>query len=184
MKISAERMFSAPLNMMNSVNHLRLDSSVTVLCLALLPLYCLCGNCSGKPPYSHALYPAVLVPVVCAPTAKLPLFLAVQQVVAQIPWGHQVRLLDQVKDPGERDWYVRATIQHGWSRDVLVHQIATGLRRRSGKAVTNFETTLPPLQSDLAQQITKDPYTFEAFEGATPAQHALHGNYSLSICRV
>jgi predicted nuclease of restriction endonuclease-like (RecB) superfamily len=85
----------------------------------------------------------------------------VQQVVAQIPWDRQVRLLYQVKDSGERDWYVRATIQHRWSRDVLVHQIATGLRRRSGKAVTNFETTLPPFQSDLAQQITKDPYTFD-----------------------
>jgi predicted nuclease of restriction endonuclease-like (RecB) superfamily len=94
----------------------------------------------------------------------------VQQVVAQIPWGHQVRLLEQVKDPGERDWYVRATIQHGWSRDVLVHQIATGLCRRSGKAVTNFETTLPPLQSDLAQQITKDPYTFDFLSLGEEAQ--------------
>jgi predicted nuclease of restriction endonuclease-like (RecB) superfamily len=94
----------------------------------------------------------------------------VQQVVAQIPWGHQVRLLEQVKDPGERDWYVRATIQHGWSRDALVHQIATGLCRRSGKAVTNFETTLPPLQSDLAQQITKDPYTFDFLSLGEEAQ--------------
>ena len=82
----------------------------------------------------------------------------VQQLVAQIPWGHNVRILDYVKDPIEREWYVRATVQHGWSRDVLVHQIESGLFRRQGKAVTNFEQALPLPQSDLAQQITKDPY--------------------------
>ena len=85
----------------------------------------------------------------------------VQQLVAQIPWGHNVRILDYVKDPIEREWYVRATVQHGWSRDVLVHQIESGLFRRQGKAVTNFKTTLPPAQSDLAQGITKDPYLFD-----------------------
>jgi predicted nuclease of restriction endonuclease-like (RecB) superfamily len=47
----------------------------------------------------------------------------VQQLVAQIPWGHNVRILDYVKDPSEREWYVRATVQNGWSRDILVHQI-------------------------------------------------------------
>ena len=85
----------------------------------------------------------------------------VQQLVAQIPWGHNVRILDYLKDPVERDWYVRATVQHGWSRDVLVHQIESGLFRRQGKAVTNFEQALPLPQSDLAQQITKDPYNFD-----------------------
>jgi predicted nuclease of restriction endonuclease-like (RecB) superfamily len=85
----------------------------------------------------------------------------VQQLVAQIPWGHNVRILDHVKDAAEREWYIRAAIEHGWSRDVLVHQIETQLRKRSGAAVTNFERTLPPPQSDLAQQITKDPYTFD-----------------------
>jgi len=54
-----------------------------------------------------------------------------------------------------------ATVQHGWSRDVLVHQIESGLFRRQGKAVTNFEQALPLPQSDLAQQITKDPYNFD-----------------------
>jgi predicted nuclease of restriction endonuclease-like (RecB) superfamily len=85
----------------------------------------------------------------------------VQQAVAQIPWGHNVRILDHVKDPRNREWYVRATLQHSWSRDVLVHQIESGLHKRAGVAVTNFERTLPPPQSDLAQQITKDPYTFD-----------------------
>ncbi len=85
----------------------------------------------------------------------------VQQLVAQIPWGHNVRILDHFKDPSEREWYARAVLQHGWSRDVLLHQIESGLHRRVGGAITNFERTLPAPQSDLAQQITKDPYTFD-----------------------
>ncbi len=85
----------------------------------------------------------------------------VQQVVGQIPWGHNVRLLDLVKDKEERLWYVQQTMQNGWSRNVLIMQIETGLYRRQGKAITNFDRTLPPPQSDLAQQITKDPYQFD-----------------------
>jgi predicted nuclease of restriction endonuclease-like (RecB) superfamily len=85
----------------------------------------------------------------------------VQQVVAQIPWGHNVRVLDYVKDASERDWYVRATIENGWSRNVLVHQIESGLYHRQGKAATNFTRTLPSPQSELAQQVVKDPYNFE-----------------------
>jgi len=84
-----------------------------------------------------------------------------QQAVAKIPWGHNVRILDRVKDPVEREWYIRATMEFGWSRDVLVHQIESGLFYRQGKALTNFSRTLPALQSDLAQQVLKDPYTFD-----------------------
>jgi predicted nuclease of restriction endonuclease-like (RecB) superfamily len=61
----------------------------------------------------------------------------------------------------EREWYARSTLLHGWSRNVLVHQIESALHRRQGKAITNFHQTLPPLQSDLAQQIIKDPYNFD-----------------------
>ena len=85
----------------------------------------------------------------------------VQQAAAQVPWFHNCVLLDKVKDPSEREWYLRATIQHGWSRNVLVHQIESGLYRRQGRAQTNFDRTLPAPQSDLAQQITKDPYNFD-----------------------
>jgi predicted nuclease of restriction endonuclease-like (RecB) superfamily len=85
----------------------------------------------------------------------------VQQVVGQIPWGHNLRILDLLKDPDDREWYARAALQHGWSRNVLVHQIETGLRHREGKAQSNFTQTLPPGQSDLAQQVLKDPYNFE-----------------------
>jgi predicted nuclease of restriction endonuclease-like (RecB) superfamily len=85
----------------------------------------------------------------------------VQQVVAQIPWGHNVVLLDRLKTPEERLWYARQTTQYGWSRSVLAIQIETRLHSRQGKALTNFERTLPPPHSDLAREITKDPYNFE-----------------------
>jgi predicted nuclease of restriction endonuclease-like (RecB) superfamily len=85
----------------------------------------------------------------------------VQQLAGQIPWFHHCVLLDKVKDPTEREWYIRQTFENGWSRNVLVHQIQTGLFERQGKAVTNFTLTLPPPQSDLAQQLLKDPYNFD-----------------------
>ncbi|MGA8593513.1 MAG: PDDEXK nuclease domain-containing protein [Bryobacteraceae bacterium] len=66
-----------------------------------------------------------------------------------------------VKDTCAREWYVRATFEHGWSRDVLVHQLESGAHKRVGAAITNFARTLPAAESDLAQQITKDPYTFD-----------------------
>jgi predicted nuclease of restriction endonuclease-like (RecB) superfamily len=85
----------------------------------------------------------------------------VQQVAAQLPWFHNCVLLDKVAAPDERIWYARAAIHHGWSRAVLVHQIESNLRRRQGKAITNFDRALPPPQSDLAQEVTKDPYNFD-----------------------
>ena len=85
----------------------------------------------------------------------------VQQVVAQIPWGHNVRILDAVSEEAEREWYIRRTVEHGWSRSVLVHQIESGLYHRQGKALSNFERTLPVPQSELAGQLLKDPYTFD-----------------------
>ena len=85
----------------------------------------------------------------------------VQQVVGQIPWGHNVRILDGTSAADERLWYVQQTIQHGWSRNVLVHQIESSLYARQGQAQTNFDRTLPPPQSDLAQQLLKDPYNFD-----------------------
>lgn len=85
----------------------------------------------------------------------------VQQVVGQIPWGHNIRLLETVKDPAERLWYAQQAIAHGWSRNVLVHHIERQLYQRQGEAITNFETALPKAQSDLAQQLIKDPYNFD-----------------------
>jgi predicted nuclease of restriction endonuclease-like (RecB) superfamily len=91
----------------------------------------------------------------------------VQQVVAQLPWGHNTHLLDLVKCATQREWYARQAIEHGWSRNVLVHQIENRLFDRQGSAVTNFHRTLPAEQSDLAQQLIKDPYSFD-FLSLTP----------------
>ncbi len=85
----------------------------------------------------------------------------VQAAPAQITWYHNCTLLDKVKDPSERQFYTEQTIVNGWSRDVLVHQIESGLHTRQGKAITNFANTLPKPQSELAQQILKDPYNLE-----------------------
>ena len=83
------------------------------------------------------------------------------QSVAEIPWGHNVLLLEKIANPILRLWYARKTIEHGWSRAVLTHHIETELHQREGKAITNFQHTLPPPQSDLAEQTLKDPYNFD-----------------------
>jgi len=85
----------------------------------------------------------------------------VQQVVALLPWGHNIRLVEALKEPVDREWYARQAIEHGWSRNVLVHQIESDLLHRQGKALTNFSRTLPAPQSELAQEIVKDPYHFD-----------------------
>lgn len=87
----------------------------------------------------------------------------VQQVVAQIPWGHNVVLLDKVADAEERNWYIEACRKNGWSRNVLVHQIESGLYQRQALAekISNFERRLPSPQSELAVQTMKDPYIFD-----------------------
>jgi len=85
----------------------------------------------------------------------------VQQAAAQLPWFHNCVLLDKVKNASERLWYIRQAIHNGWSRNILVMQIESGLYRRQGKALTNFQATLPKPQSDLAEQLIKDPYSFD-----------------------
>ncbi|MFT2722071.1 PDDEXK nuclease domain-containing protein [Deinococcus sp. A31D244] len=85
----------------------------------------------------------------------------VQQLAARLPWFHNVALLDKLKDPAQREWYARAAIQHGWSRNVLIHQMDTRLIDRQGQATTNFDRALPAPTSELAQQLLKDPYTFD-----------------------
>ena len=87
-----------------------------------------------------------------------------QQLVAilfQIPWGHHQIILNKIKNIDEAIYYVQNTMLNGISRSVLVHQIESNLYEREGKAITNFENTLPPIQSDLAKEITKDPYIFD-----------------------
>jgi predicted nuclease of restriction endonuclease-like (RecB) superfamily len=90
----------------------------------------------------------------------------VQEVLARLPWYHQLALLDKLPSPETRRWYTAKAIEHHWSRNVLVMQIETRLLERSGKAATNFDTRLPKPQSDLARESIKDPYRFD-FLGLT-----------------
>lgn len=85
----------------------------------------------------------------------------VQVSLAQIPWYHHISLLTKVKAIQERVFYLQETAKNGWSRDVMLLQIKSDLYNRQGNAITNFETTLPSTQSDLAQQTIKDPYIFD-----------------------
>jgi len=87
-----------------------------------------------------------------------------QQPVAQltkIPWGHNLKIISKCQSIEEAVYYVQNTLDNGWSRSVLTHQIESGLWQRDGKAISNFNETLPAPQSDLAQQALKDPYIFD-----------------------
>jgi predicted nuclease of restriction endonuclease-like (RecB) superfamily len=84
-----------------------------------------------------------------------------QQLVAQIPWGHNILIFSMLKDVDEARYYIHQTIENGWSRAILSLQIKSNLYERQGKAVTNFKHTLPEASSDLAHQLLKDPYKFD-----------------------
>jgi predicted nuclease of restriction endonuclease-like (RecB) superfamily len=94
----------------------------------------------------------------------------VQGVLAQLPWYHQLALLDKLDSPDDRRWYASQSIKHNWSRNVLVVQIETRQRDRNAKAVTNFEATLPKPESDLARESLKDPYRFDFLSLGDEAQ--------------
>jgi predicted nuclease of restriction endonuclease-like (RecB) superfamily len=104
--------------------------------------------------------------IVQAPLAQLQTIdkqesIIVQQAVAQLPWAHHISILEKLKSREERLFYIQKAIENGWSRNVLLHQIETKLIERTGKAITNFNNTLPAIQSDLAQQTIKNPYVFD-----------------------
>lgn len=84
-----------------------------------------------------------------------------KQLVAQIPWGHNLVIISKIKNIEEAAFYVQKTMQNNWSRVVLTHQIESNLYQRQGKAISNFQATLPTLQSDLAIETLKDPYLFD-----------------------
>ncbi len=85
----------------------------------------------------------------------------VHQLGAQIPWKHNCVQLDRVKNAATREFYIRKTVEHGWSRSVLIHQLYTELHKRAGKAPSNFALSLPSPQSDLAREMIKDPFIFK-----------------------
>lgn len=99
-------------------------------------------------------------------------FTFVQGVLAQITWYHNLALLEKLQDNDQRIWYAKATIENGWSRNILVHQIESNLYKRQGKALTNFDLTMTKPQSDLAQQMLKDPYKLD-FIGLGDDAHEL-----------
>jgi predicted nuclease of restriction endonuclease-like (RecB) superfamily len=84
-----------------------------------------------------------------------------QHLVTGLPWGHNVLLMEKIKDRQERKWYMNQCLQHGWSRNILDIHIKNRSYERRGKATTNFDRTLPPIHSDMAQQTLKDPYIFD-----------------------
>lgn len=92
---------------------------------------------------------------------EYPDFIISQQLVGQIPWGHNILLLQKLTTIEERLWYANKTIENGWSRNVLLHWLDSNLHKREGKSITNFQATLPSPQSDLAHQTLKDPYCFD-----------------------
>lgn len=85
----------------------------------------------------------------------------VQQPVAQLPWGHNIVLLGKLDSAGERKWYASRAVEHGWSRKLLEHHIATRRHEREGRAITNFAETLPAPESELVAQIIHEDYNFE-----------------------
>jgi len=84
-----------------------------------------------------------------------------QQVLANLPWTQNVALLEKLKDETQRLWYAQQSLENGWGRSILIAQIETGLYQREGGAITNFEQTLPPAQSELAHEVLKDPYQLD-----------------------
>lgn len=87
--------------------------------------------------------------------------------ITSTPWGHHMLLIDKfLSNPEKALFYIHQTVENGWSRNMLLNFIGTGLYERQGKALTNFKQTLPSEDSDLAQELTKDPYSF-GFTGIT-----------------
>jgi predicted nuclease of restriction endonuclease-like (RecB) superfamily len=87
-----------------------------------------------------------------------------------VPWGHHRHILDKCSDLPQALFYLQKTLQNNWSRDSLRHQMQQGLYGRQGKAITNFELTLPKLQGDLAQETLKNPYNFDFLNMGEEAQ--------------
>ena len=94
----------------------------------------------------------------------------VQEVLAQLPWYHQIALLDKLPGPETRRWYASKALDHNWSRNALVMHIESRLLERSGSAATNFPSTLPKPQSDLARESLKDPYRLDFLGLTTEAE--------------
>jgi predicted nuclease of restriction endonuclease-like (RecB) superfamily len=85
----------------------------------------------------------------------------IKDAIFSIPWGQNIEIITKVKSHEEAFFYAQGTLEYNWSRPVLVHQIESKLYERKGKAINNFQNLLPATHSDLARDITKDPYNFD-----------------------
>ena len=95
----------------------------------------------------------------------------IAQMIFSIPWRHHIAIIDKFRtNPNAALFYVNETVKNNWSRSVLLNFLDTNLHERQGKALTNFSMALPPAESDLAQELTKDPYCFD-FIALTPRYH-------------
>lgn len=106
--------------------------------------------------------------------------------IFNVPWGHHKLIMDKVKgDVNKALFYIGQTLENGWSRSLLLNWIDTGLYERQGKAITNFKSILPAPDSDLTQEITKDPYNF-AFAGITKRHNEaeLKLAFSFAVARI
>lgn len=121
-----------------------------------------------RPPAVAQLPRAEIVPRDAAQLTISEDLTTLQQLSGDISWTHHVVLMQKVKDLRARLWYVQQTITHGWSRSILALQIGSRAYEHRGKAVHNFHATLPPPQSDLAEQVLKDPYIFDFLTLAEP----------------
>lgn len=112
----------------------------------------------------HREYPCLcpsILPQAVAKIDSIDIPQDVCQMSLQLPWGHNLLLMEKIKELSLRQWYMAATIKHGWSRNILRIMIESRAHERQGKAISNFPAQLPPPQSDLAQETLKDPYIFD-----------------------
>ena len=104
--------------------------------------------------------------------------------VSQIPWGHNIVLMQRLGQHEDRLWYAQQTIKNGWSRNVLVMWIESELHKRKGRAVNNFALTLPEPHSDLAVESLKDPYRLDfltlSAEAREKEKNKITAEYALS----
>lgn len=96
----------------------------------------------------------------------------VQEVLAQLPWYHNIALLEKLNSEEERLWYAKKAYEHGWSRNILAMQIEVKTHLRQGKSQNNFPATLPATDSDMAVQVFKDPYLFDFLGTDAPRREA------------
>ncbi|MBS0501155.1 MAG: DUF1016 family protein [Proteobacteria bacterium] len=139
----------------------------------MLAFYREYANLSFVPqPVAQIAQPEEVPPVAAqiAPPEKVqpPVALLSPDLILALPWSHHGVLMTKVKDHATRRWYMQATLEHGWSRNILVMQIETAAHQRHGRAASNFALRLPKPESDLVQQTLKDPYLFDFLTLSAP----------------